>query len=264
MDAYSIARVSGGEATRLFEVNGIDLKTWGWLDNQTVVISGVDIMAGTRNLRTLDVFSGEVQPIVKDYIVDVSVATGQGTVMFTSIMEELLDFSTPETIAESGLYHWDRQTQQLTKVNDFAEYSSRVEWNNRSECYYADLPKRFTENEDEVWVFDVTGNAEGVCQPINTLAQDIPQVSASGGYVAWANLVFGDVDQNAFYMQSINSENATMISDGSVYQYEWHPIDDVLLFAQNNAAYLAEAPEFKARKTLGTSDKVLAVFWVNP
>jgi hypothetical protein len=264
MDAYSIARVSGGEASRLFEVYGIDLKTWGWLDNQTVVISGVDIMAGTRNLRTLDIFSGEERTIVKDYIVDVAVATGEGSVMFTSIMEELLDFSTPETIAESGLYHWDRQTQQLTKVHDFTEYSSRLEWNVRSNCYYADLPKRFMENEDVVWVFDATGNAEGECQPINPLAQDIPQVSASGAYYAWANLVFGDVDQNAFYVQGFDSDNEIRIANGSVYQYGWHPINDVLLFTQNKAVFLAEAPEFSVRKTLGTSDKVLAVFWVNP
>ncbi len=265
MDSFYAASVSGGEAWSLFEIHGIDMRVWGWLDSRTVVISSVDIMAGARNLRTIDIFSSEEQTIVKDYISDVAVATDQRSVMFTSMMGEFLDFAEPEMISESGLYHWDSVGQQLTKVNDYAENSSRVEWNIRSECYFADLPKFNNQREDEIWVYDAFGQIGSTCQPINPLAQDIPQVSATGDYYAWANLVFGDADQNAFYVQAYNGAPELVVQDDSVYGFAWHLYDDVLLFKPSNGALAkAEGPDFVWEPILELNEGIQMACWVEP
>ncbi|MEE4193788.1 MAG: hypothetical protein V2J07_01190 [Anaerolineae bacterium] len=265
MDAYSMARVSGGEAALLFDASyNIDIQTWGWLDDQTVVISDVDIMAGPRNLRTLNIYTGEAQVIVKDYVNDVAVSTDHGSVMFVSIMGELLDYSEPQQIAESGLYYWDQSTLSLQKLNDFAEYRSRVEWSPVSQCFYADLPRRFTENEDEIWAFTASGGRSDDCLAINPKAQDLPRLSPSGDYYAWANLVFSAPELNAFYVQSFDGSAEIMLAEKSVFHYQWHPVEDVLIFLQNNTVFWAGAPDFRTRTMMQISSEVEDIFLVTP
>lgn len=264
MDSLAAARVDGGEVTLLMDVShSIDEQTWGWLDNNTVVISDVSIMAGPIKLRTLDIHTGEEHIIVKDFFTNAAVAEGAGTVMFTSVMGELLDYTEPQQISESGLYHWDRSTLTLQKLNDFAEYSSFVDWNVTTQCYYADLPRRFVENEDEVWAFTAAGGMSDACVAINTLAQATPEVSASGRYYAFANMFFQSPERNAFYVQDFSQTTETKLADGSVFFFTWHPDNDILLFFQAGRISTAAAPDFLVQEVIPNGDAVQSVFWVS-
>lgn len=265
MDQFSVARVDGGEARVLFDASySIDIRTWGWMDSNTIVLSDVSIMAGPKNLRTLNIVDGTEQNIVKDFITDVAVATGQGSVMFTSVMGELLDYVEPQQIAESGLYSWGQTSQSLQKLNDFAENSSWVAWDVHAQCFYADLPRRFTENEDEILAFTTSGTMGNDCVAINPVAQDIPQVSTSGVYYAFSNLVFQAPEMNAFYVQGFAQSEATKLADGAVYVFGWHPEKDTLLYFDNQKVFTAAAPDFLLQQVMDTPASVMFVDWVNP
>jgi hypothetical protein len=251
MDGVWALSSDGSGSMELFDAEGgdyvADVGVFGWLDDATLVISTIDSFAGHKNLRALDIRSGAVTHEIlgpNEYFNNAAVAYNHGTVMFFSGMREMLgDLYEGETLPQDGLYHWDRQSGVLTWLNWIESRESDIAWNEATQCYYADVPKRAVD-EDFIQPYTADGQISDECRAIASFAQTIPTLSPSLQMYAWSWMDWDYEGNNGLYMGFFDDPVEHKIIAGNVYVYLWHPEDDILYFMLDNQVYKAQAPDF--------------------
>ncbi|MEE4193787.1 MAG: hypothetical protein V2J07_01185 [Anaerolineae bacterium] len=266
MDTYWMARVSGGEARIIADVSeASNVLTRGWLDDQTVVFSVGDIIAGGKNLRAVNIITGNMIEITgpNDYVDNVAVGPYTGTILFTTMMEELGDYVDGNTINKNALYAWNIGMQQYGEINDRVTWGSFIEWNPDTNCYYVD---QFNGGQEADFVQPYTGAGtinEMTCRPLTANVKNIPDFSATLEYFAWTIGTYEVSAPTGLYVQGFTDNREIRLADIAL-PFAWHPFNDVLIFAQETRIYQAVPPEFTLDQVLEAPESISKVFWVNP
>jgi hypothetical protein len=271
MDGLWAISPQGTGVVELFDAEGgdfvADIGLFGWLDDVSLVISTIDSFAGHKHLRVVDIRSGAVIYEIlgpDDYFDNAAVAYNRGSIMFFSAMQQMLgDFYQGETLPQDGLYHWESQSGVLTWLNWVESWESDIAWNEATQCYYADVPKRAVD-EDFIQPYTADGLISDECRAIASFAQTIPTLSPSLEMYAWSWMDWQYEGNNGLYAGFFDDPVERKVMAGSVATYVWHPQEDILYFVFGDQVYEARPPELLPISLITISEEIRNLLVVQP
>jgi WD40 repeat protein len=268
MDSMWIARPDGSESGVLFNAsNSIDMQVWGWLDDETMLFSPVDIMAGYKYLQLFNIRSGAVTEIIgsSDYFYDADFSSAARTVMFSFPFDDILEWVEGETITERGLYLWREDTGAVEKINPDVDYGSWVVFEPHSQCYYAWISQPVGGSSGYMQAYSPYGQIDGSCPALPLGVTEAPTFSASGNYYFWKRQSWDNPQSDSLMAGNLATEEWYTVQIGTVNFAAWHPTEELVFFAQGSRLYMAAAPDFVPVE-IGTTGglEITDLYWAMP
>ncbi len=209
-DAY-VADTASGVVRTLYTPQSSGEQVVGWLNDETVVINSWAPDCGNKQLRTVNVVSGDQQMLFAPCFDSAALASGSGSIL-VAVSSNLANMSSQQ----SGIYLLASPGSQPQQVSQAS--SMRVEWSSVLGEFLA------VTDSQGLQAFSPQGETQTVPQGMNEPGvTDFPVISPDGTY--WA---LGTKQNLTIY--SVNG-GPQQVFDGSARSLAWSPNGQALMFS---------------------------------
>lgn len=244
------ARADGSTATKLYDPGPSirDEQFVAWLSGTTFLVYSGDSACGWRNLRTVDVNTGEERALWPSYFNKVSLDPNTGTLLvavnqYTSVCDEAIS---------SGLFRLTLADPTPARITDFAPML--LAWSGVGAFYAVTA-------DSEIFQITPTGQVTRLAGPLAF----VPILSPDFTYWAWAG-------QQAKYVAGLwlgpTGQEPVRAYQGAVQAVTWTPDSRALFFVGDNTLYRIDRAATPPEPQLITPDVVLRDFrglaWLSP
>ncbi|MCD6400669.1 MAG: PD40 domain-containing protein [Anaerolineales bacterium] len=221
------AQAHGKQVISLYDASGsADEVILGWIDDETFLVYSWDInLGGKRNLRTVNINSGEIRTLWEGAFLDAALEPEGGNIIL------LIDQASVSLNSEGkvGLFHLDSQGNAYRFLED---EPAAIAWSSRAGLFFART--RFgliaiAPSGEWVDILNFTGNIPAA----NPVVKQLVWYGEQGVWVG--NL-----------LNTLDSPQPQKIFDEVVRYASWNPAGDGLFFiTENENLYVAVKPAYR-------------------